>query len=69
MVRCGRHYGVRIDGHLTWFDDYAEAAAVETRELYDKVKQKLEAGQRVILTTDMWRQVEKARCAHKAEQD
>lgn len=69
MTHCAGSYGVRIDGHLKWFKDYGEAVEAENKELYRKVKKKLEAGGRVILTLDMWQQVEQAKRSERTAED
>lgn len=66
MVTWGKHYRVFVDGQWVWFDDYEIAARVEAEQLYGKVKQKLAAGQQVILSLDMWRQVEQVQDRQEA---
>ena len=66
MVTCGTQYGVYIEGELTWFTDYRQAAQIEAEQLSRKVRRKRAARQTVILTPNMWRQVKKAQSGKMA---
>lgn len=66
MVTCGTQYGVFINGTWHWFTDYHQASQVEAEQLYGKVKRKLEAGQTVILTHEMWQQGQQAQSEKEA---
>lgn len=60
MTHCAGKFEVGIGSNMRWFTDYTEAVEAENEELYAKVKKKLEAGERVILTLDMYEQMKKA---------
>ena len=60
MQSCSGQYGVFLNGKWQWYRDYSEAARIEAEELRQKVERKLVSGGTVILTREMWKQVETA---------
>lgn len=53
MTRWGKHYGVRINGKLSWFKDYFEAERIETQLLYGPLIALQAEGKTVILTPEV----------------
>lgn len=59
MVHWGKHYGVRINGKLSWFEDYFEAERIETQLLYGPLIARQEQGKLVIMTPDIAARIER----------
>ena len=60
MTYCGKKFGVRINGKLTWFATQVEAQKIEDEILWRAHRRAMAAGKKVILPVAVARRFESA---------